>query len=72
MLFSNGRLTFFQLLDRDVTRRLGCKPHGEGLASIQRHPWFRGVDWGALEAKQVIPPFQPDVSTDQSSSQPTI
>jgi serine/threonine kinase 32 len=55
-------LPLFQLLDRDVTRRLGCKPHGEGLAEIQRHPWFRTIDWGVLEAKQMVPPFQPDVS----------
>jgi len=48
------------LLDRDVTRRLGCKSHGEGLDEIQRHPWFKNIDWAVLEAKQMIPPFQPD------------
>jgi len=71
-LSSSNMHPFFQLLDRDVTRRMGCKPHGEGLVNIQRHPWFKSIDWGLLEAKQVVPPFQPDVSTVQPSSPTTI
>lgn len=47
-------------LERDTGRRLGCKPHGEGLNDIKNHPWFRGMDWDMLEAKEVVPVFQPD------------
>lgn len=49
------------LLDRDVTRRLGCKPDGEGLRDIREHPWLSSLDWDKLENKQVQPPFIPDV-----------
>ncbi len=41
--------------------RLGCKPNGEGLKDLMRHPWFKGIDWDALEAKELLPPFVPDV-----------
>jgi len=47
-------------LDRDPSRRLGCKPHGEGFTELQRHPWFQSIDWDTLETKQQTPPFVPD------------
>ncbi|KAJ3537738.1 hypothetical protein NM688_g6633 [Phlebia brevispora] len=47
-------------LDRDPTRRLGCKPNGEGFAELRRHPWFQVIDWETLETKQQTPPFIPD------------
>jgi len=46
------------LLDRDVTRRLGCRPHGEGFAEIQSHPWFRTIAWEDLKGQES--PFIPD------------
>ena len=48
-------------LERDVTKRLGCKPDGEGIQDIQAHPWFSSFDWDKLENKQLQPPFVPDV-----------
>jgi len=48
-------------LERDVTKRLGCKPDGEGIQDIQAHPWFSSLDWDKLENKQLQPPFIPDV-----------
>jgi len=48
------------LLDRDTTRRLGCKPNGEGLEDVKRHPWFNSLDWEKLENKQLESPFVPD------------
>jgi serine/threonine kinase 32 len=27
---------------------------------MQRHPWFHPIDWAALEAKELPPPFTPD------------
>lgn len=52
----------YQFLDRDLNRRLGCKPNGEGMEEIRRHPWFRSIDWMKLEAKELESPFVPDVS----------
>ena len=48
-------------LERDVTKRLGCKPDGEGFQDIRSHPWFSSLDWDKLENKQLPPPFIPDV-----------
>lgn len=48
-----------QLLERDLNKRLGCKGAG-GLDALKRHAWFRGIDWAALEAKRITPPFEPD------------
>ncbi|KAI0704371.1 kinase-like domain-containing protein [Cytidiella melzeri] len=47
-------------LDRDPSRRLGCKPHGEGFAELRRHPWFQTIDWDTLDTKEQTPPFVPD------------
>ncbi|KAG6837156.1 hypothetical protein H0H93_013746 [Arthromyces matolae] len=48
------------LLDRDTTRRFGCKPNGEGYQELRRHPWFKTIDWETLETKEQISPFIPD------------
>lgn len=32
------------------------------MQDIKNHPWFNGIDWDALYAKEVVPPFEPDVS----------
>ncbi|CAD6919907.1 unnamed protein product [Tilletia controversa] len=45
------------MLERDVTKRLGCR---NGLEDFKTHPWFAGLDWAAIEAKQITPPFEPD------------
>lgn len=48
------------LLVKNPTNRLGC---GEkGPAEIMEHPWFSGLDWNALLAKQIEPPFKPQVA----------
>ena len=56
----------FQLLERDPSKRIGCKPHGEGFRDVQRHPWFKGIDWDLLESKKQPPPFVPDVGRDSN------
>lgn len=53
----------FQLLEREPSKRLACKPRAEGFEELQQHPWFRSIDWVSLENKEEIPPFVPDVST---------
>ena len=59
----NHKLMLMQFLERDPARRLGCKPIGDGMAmeEIKRHPWFSTIDWVKLEAKELEPPFVPDV-----------
>ncbi|KAF8074807.1 kinase-like domain-containing protein [Lyophyllum atratum] len=48
------------LLERDPTRRFGCKPNGEGYQELRRHPWFKSIDWDTLDSKEQTPPFIPD------------
>lgn len=45
------------LLERDPRKRLGCR---SGIDEFKAHPWFATIDWPALEAKRVTPPFEPD------------
>jgi hypothetical protein len=51
-----------QLLERDPNKRLGYRPGGGGFEDIKKHTWFKGINWAALHNKEVIPPFEPDVS----------
>ncbi|XP_065833097.1 protein kinase C epsilon type-like isoform X2 [Oscarella lobularis] len=48
-------------LTKSPSRRLGCQP-GVGEKVIRSHPFFRAIDWIALEARQVRPPFRPKVA----------
>ncbi|KAI0731226.1 kinase-like protein [Earliella scabrosa] len=47
-------------LERDPSRRLACKPNGEGFDELRRHPWFATIDWSTLESKSQTAPFIPD------------
>lgn len=57
---SDNAKDFIQgLLNRDVSQRLGASP--ELFERLKAHSWFKCYDWEQLEAKQVDPPFTPDV-----------
>ncbi|KAF9005905.1 kinase-like domain-containing protein [Cyathus striatus] len=57
----NGMQVVRGLLERDTSKRFGCKPNGEGYQELRRHPWFNNaIDWDTLENKEVTPPFIPD------------
>ncbi|KAL0574608.1 hypothetical protein V5O48_007358 [Marasmius crinis-equi] len=56
----SGMLALKALLERDTSKRLGCKPNGEGYREIQANPWFKTIDWETLETKEQVPPFVPD------------
>jgi novel protein kinase C epsilon type len=49
-------------MTKSPQKRLGCvKAHG-GEAAIRIHPFFHDkIDWDALEARQVEPPFKPKI-----------
>ncbi|PRP78948.1 protein kinase 2 [Planoprotostelium fungivorum] len=47
------------LLTREVDKRLGSGP--DGANEIKRHPFFKEIDWEALERKEIEPPFKPKV-----------
>lgn len=51
-----------QLLEREPSRRLACKPREEGYEELKQQPWFQSMDWETLESKELPPPFVPDVS----------
>jgi hypothetical protein len=46
-----------QLCQKDWKKRLGCG--GGGVAEIQGHTWLAALDFGALERREVKPPFVP-------------
>jgi serine/threonine protein kinase len=48
------------LLQTDLTKRFGNLRGG--VDDIKQHKWFAGVDWEALKALRVDPPFVPNVS----------
>jgi serine/threonine kinase 32 len=45
------------LLERDTKKRLGCR---NGIEDFKSHPWFADLNWRQLEAKEAVPPFEPD------------
>lgn len=55
-----------KLLTADLTRRLGNLR--SGAKDIRRHPWFRGIDWAALEKKQLRPPMVPKAASEDDTS----
>lgn len=62
-------------MTKNSARRLGCTggsnnqnngtPTGE--AAIKAHPFFKDMDWEALEARRVRPPFKPKIVSFASS-----
>uniref|UniRef100_A0A8V5HCE9 Protein kinase C n=1 Tax=Melopsittacus undulatus TaxID=13146 RepID=A0A8V5HCE9_MELUD len=46
-----------KLFERDPTRRLGV------TGNIRDHPFFKTINWAALEKREVDPPFRPKVKS---------
>lgn len=55
-LHSDAKDLVNKLLDPCPTTRLGSK---KGIIEIMKHKWFKGIDWGRVEAKQLQSPHQP-------------
>uniref|UniRef100_A0A674NNV8 Protein kinase C n=1 Tax=Takifugu rubripes TaxID=31033 RepID=A0A674NNV8_TAKRU len=51
-----------RFFERDPTRRLGI------VGDIRLHPFFKMIDWPALERREVEPPFKPKVKAPNDCS----
>ncbi|VDM82777.1 unnamed protein product [Strongylus vulgaris] len=51
----------FQFMTKNPSKRLGCVQSQGGEDAIRAHPFFREIDWDALEARRVKPPFKPKI-----------
>ena len=45
------------LLEKDISKRLGCG--AEGTKEVKNHPFFNDVDWDAVYRKELTPPIVP-------------
>eukprot|EP01084_Bolivina_argentea_P084182 152318_1 len=54
------------LLERDPKYRLGSGSHD--VHEIQRHPFFKNIDWNKLYNKQIEPIYKPNVKNDTDTS----
>ncbi|GIL85509.1 hypothetical protein Vretimale_13370 [Volvox reticuliferus] len=48
------------LLTREPAKRLGGGP--DGSEAVKRHPFFKSINWGKLEGRQIESKFRPNVS----------
>jgi hypothetical protein len=48
-------------MTKNPAKRLGCVATHGSEAAIRIHPFFRDIDWEALEARRVKPPFKPKI-----------
>ncbi|OQS07038.1 cAMP-dependent protein kinase catalytic subunit alpha-like isoform 1 [Thraustotheca clavata] len=64
-LSSNFRLFILGLLECDPSKRLGCTK--EGFDTILNHPLYATMNWKALEAQELEPPYIPSVQGPQDT-----
>ena len=48
-------------MTKNPCKRLGCVSVAGGEAAIRSHAFFRDMDWDALEARRLKPPFKPKI-----------
>lgn len=48
-------------MTKNPAKRLGCVASQGTEAAIRTHPFFREMDWEALECRRVKPPFKPKI-----------
>lgn len=54
-------------MTKNVSKRLGCVSSQGGEQAILAHPFFKDIDWIALEARKVKPPFRPKIVSTSSN-----
>ncbi|PSN56883.1 hypothetical protein C0J52_00689 [Blattella germanica] len=52
-----------KFMTKNPAKRLGCVAAHGTEAAIRNHPFFRDMDWEALEARRVKPPFKPKIKS---------
>lgn len=55
LLSPSARALIKAFMDREPSTRLGAR----GVSEIQAHPFFQGLDWEAVERKELSPPWVP-------------
>ncbi|KAJ1347729.1 hypothetical protein KIN20_002862 [Parelaphostrongylus tenuis] len=55
-----------RLLKRHVETRLGAGP--EDAEEIKQHPFFRHLNWDLVFARQLEPPFKPEMKSEEDAS----
>ncbi|XP_065347284.1 protein kinase C isoform X1 [Cloeon dipterum] len=50
-------------MTKNPAKRLGCVVSQNEEAAIRIHPFFKEIDWVALEARKVKPPFKPKIKS---------
>ena len=55
-------------MTKNPSKRLGCVEADGGEEGIKRHPFFRAVDWEALEQVRVRPPTKPKIKNKRDAS----
>ena len=55
-------------MTKNPLKRLGCVQSQGGEDAIRAHPFFREIDWDALEARKVKPPFKPKIVSHSSQT----
>ena len=48
-------------MTKNPAKRLGCVVVQGGEEAIPAHPFFKEIDWQALESRRVKPPFKPKI-----------
>jgi hypothetical protein len=49
-----------RLLSKPIKERLGCGSLGN--SEVRSHSWFTGINWDALNRKEMKPNYVPDVN----------
>jgi len=60
VISANAKKFIGALLERSPKQRLGSGSQ-KGVEDIKKHPFFDGLDWTKLHAKQLVAPFVPTV-----------
>ncbi|XP_054263197.1 calcium-independent protein kinase C isoform X2 [Macrosteles quadrilineatus] len=50
-------------MTKNPVKRLGCVGSSNPEAAIRAHAFFKDIDWDALEARKVKPPFKPKIKS---------
>ncbi|XP_034941412.1 protein kinase C isoform X2 [Chelonus insularis] len=54
-------------MTKNPAKRLGCVVDNGGELAIKAHPFFQCMDWRALEARKLKPPFTPKINNEKDA-----